>query len=69
MATKAKTKPNPFQVQKFLKGVDYPVRKKDLVKHAKSNGAPSEIVSLLNSMEDHEFKRPTDVTKGVSAAR
>lgn len=32
-------KVNPVQIQKDLKGIDYPVSKQDLIKHAQQQGA------------------------------
>lgn len=32
-------KVNPIQLQKHLKGVDYPATKEDLLQHAKDQGA------------------------------
>ena len=34
---------NPIQVQKYLKGVNYPVSKQDIVQTAKNEGAEKDI--------------------------
>lgn len=53
------------EVQKYLKGVDYPARKDDLVMTAKDNGAPDEVVSAIQSMPDEEYIGPQDVSKSM----
>ena len=58
-------KVNPIQLQKHLKGVDYPARKEDLIKHAKQNGADKDALSALEQMPDEEYETPTDVSKAI----
>lgn len=43
------------QIQVYLKGIDYPVDKKTLVQHAKSNGAPENVVSFLNRLPERRY--------------
>jgi hypothetical protein len=56
---------NPIQVQKFLKGVDYPVSKEDPFKQAEQNGADKNIRETLQHLPDQQFDSPTDVTKAL----
>ncbi len=59
-------KANPVEMQKHLKGVDYPAAKKDLIKHAKKQGADKEIISLLEKLpDDEEFDSPADLNKAI----
>ncbi|MBD2561319.1 DUF2795 domain-containing protein [Nostoc sp. UIC 10607] len=59
-------KANPVEIQKHLKGVDYPANKQDLIKHAKKQGADKGIISLLEKLpEDEEFESPTDLNKAI----
>ncbi|MBE8985995.1 DUF2795 domain-containing protein [Nostoc sp. LEGE 12450] len=59
-------KANPVEMQKHLKGVDYPAGKKDLIKHAKKQGADKEIISLLEKLpDDEEFNSPADLNKTI----
>lgn len=55
-----------LEVQKHLKGVDYPAHKRDLIKHARDQDAPEEVLSLLEAMADKEYDNPAEVTKEVS---
>lgn len=57
---------NPINLQKHLKGLDYPASKQDLVEHAKSKGADDEMLDLLEQLpDDEEFQTPTEVNQAV----
>jgi hypothetical protein len=64
----AVAKINPIQAQKHLKGVNYPVTKEDLVKHAKDSGADKELCAHLEKMPGDRFETPADVSKAIGAA-
>ncbi|HOS28952.1 MAG TPA: DUF2795 domain-containing protein [Desulfomonilia bacterium] len=51
------------ELEKYLKGVDYPASKSDLVSKAKANGAPSEVIDMINSLSQDQFNSPIDVSK------
>jgi hypothetical protein len=56
---------NPIELQKHLKGVDYPASRDDLVAAAESNGAPGEIVDALRSAGEDTFDSPTAVQSAL----
>ncbi|QBY10228.1 DUF2795 domain-containing protein [Deinococcus metallilatus] len=56
---------NPIQLQKHLKGVDYPASKQDLVKAAERNGADENVRSALDRLPDTEYNKPSDVSKAL----
>lgn len=56
---------NPIELQKSLKGVDYPASKDDVVNAARKNGADKEVMDALQGLEDQTFEKPTDVTKAL----
>ncbi|MFB2835549.1 DUF2795 domain-containing protein [Floridanema evergladense] len=58
-------KVNPVQIQKDLKGIDYPVSKQDLVKHAQKNGADENVCATLEKLPDREYETPTEVSKAI----
>jgi predicted outer membrane protein len=63
---------NPVQIQKFLKGVDYPASKAELIENAKKMGADENILASLEQLPDEEFQTPADVSevfKGPSEDR
>ena len=58
-------KVNPIQLQKHLKGVDYPASKEQLIQHAQKQGADDTALSVLNQLPDEEYESPTDVSEAV----
>lgn len=56
---------NPIQLQKFLKGMVYPAAKRDLVEHAKGQGADENALSALERLPDERYETPADVSKAV----
>lgn len=56
---------NPIQVQKYLKGVDYPATKAELFDLAEQNGADESIKSILNQIPDREYTKPSDVSREI----
>jgi hypothetical protein len=58
-------KVNPIQLQKYLKGVDYPASKQDLIKHAEQAGADENIRSTLEQLPDEQYQTPADVSEAV----
>ena len=49
------------EVQKALKGVDYPAGRDDLARAAEGNGADSELVSALRDLDKESFDGPNAV--------
>ena len=58
-------KVNPIQVEKSLKGLDYPVNKKDLIKYAQQHGADQNMLAALSRLPDQTYNRPVDVSKAI----
>lgn len=58
-------KVNPIQLQKHLKGMDYPASKQDLIKHAEQQGADDNVRSTLEQLPDEQYETPADVSKAV----
>lgn len=59
---------SPANVQRYLAGVSYPASRDDLIEHARQNGAPQEIMKLVEGMPDQEFGGPQDVQKAYGEA-
>jgi len=55
-------------VQKALKGADYPASREDLVSLAERNGADAEVVDALRDADAGSFDSPADVMKAVSGS-
>lgn len=58
-------KVNPIELQKHLKGLEYPASKDDVISHAEKNGIDKEVKSILEQLPDEEFETPTDISKAV----
>ncbi len=56
-------------VEKYLKGVDFPARKQDLVEQAKKNGAPQEVQQEIQRLPNQEFQGPQEVVKAYGNLR
>jgi Protein of unknown function (DUF2795) len=55
-------------VQKALKGVDYPASKQELADHADRNGADRELVEALRGMNKDSFDGPNAVMKELKGS-
>ena len=53
---------SPIEIQKALKGMDYPATKEQILEHAK--GGDKEVLDALQKIDDREYEGPS----GVSAA-
>jgi hypothetical protein len=56
---------SPAEVEKSLKGINYPAKKEDLIKHAQQQGANQDVMGVLKEMRDQEFNSPIDVSKAI----
>ncbi len=56
---------NPVEVQKHLKGVDYPASGDELASTAEGNDAPGDLVEQLRDQGDEEFSGPDQVTAAL----
>ena len=56
------------EVQKALKGVDYPASRDDLAAHAERNGADRELVDALRNMSKRSFEGPNAVMKELKGS-
>lgn len=54
---------NPIQIQKYLKGVDYPTNKAALLENAKKLGADENICASLEQLPDEDFQTPAEVSQ------
>jgi hypothetical protein len=59
---------SPIQLQKYLGGVDYPASKDDLIRRAREQDAPDDVVETLRSLPMDEFNSPNDVSEAFGKA-
>lgn len=58
-------KNNSIQVEKFLKGLDYPVQTQELVKYAQQHGADEQTIAMLKQLPNRSFDGPASVSKAI----
>jgi hypothetical protein len=56
------------EVQKALKGADYPATRDDLVRTAESNGASGDVVDALREAGAERFDGPDQVMKAMKGS-
>lgn len=65
MSDKKNTDLSPAEVQEHLEGVDYPVEKQDLIRHAQDQNAPEEVMKVLRRIPEQQYDSPVDVSKAL----
>lgn len=53
----------PAQVGPFIKDINYPVNKKDVIQHAKNKNADEEIIETLKNLPNQKFNSPQELKK------
>ncbi|MES2353003.1 MAG: DUF2795 domain-containing protein [Pseudomonadota bacterium] len=56
---------NPIQIQKFLKGIDYPASKETLIENAKKLGADENVCQSLEELPQKKYDAPVDVSEAL----
>jgi hypothetical protein len=56
---------SPIDLQKALKGADYPASRDDLVSLARNNGADDTLVEKIAQVGQKDFDGPNEVQKAV----
>ena len=52
-----------------LKGIEFPCSRKDLVAHARKNGADEPIMKVLEGFPEREYATMAEVMEGFGEAR
>ena len=60
---------SPASMEKYLKGINFPVNKQKLVEQAKTNGAPNEVINTIQRLPEEKFNSSADVTKAYGQMR
>jgi hypothetical protein len=55
------------QIMKYLKGVNFPINKQNLITALKNNNAPQEILSALDKLPDANYNSPQDLVKALKS--
>jgi hypothetical protein len=56
-------------VERYISGIDFPCNKDDLIQHAEEQGAPDEVLNLMEQFPEQEYGSAIDVSRGVSNAK
>ena len=59
---------DPIEMQKHLKGMDYPASRDDLVAKAEENGADASLLAQLRGTGNQQFTGPDDVMKALGGS-
>jgi hypothetical protein len=61
------TATNPASVKKYLKGMEYPAYKEDLIEYAQEQNAEDDIIELLEQLSDEaEYNSPAEVNLALN---
>jgi hypothetical protein len=55
-------------LSRYLKGVDFPASREDLIRQAIQNNAGEELIDTLELLEDREYHSMADVEKALGKA-
>lgn len=55
---------SPVNVTHFLKGMNFPAKREDLLRHAKQTHAEQEVLREIEKMPDQDHGTMADVMKG-----
>jgi len=50
----------------YMKGVNFPASKQQIIQMAKSNGAPENVISFMNRIPEKQYTRVTEVEEEFS---
>lgn len=56
---------SPSNIAHYLKGIDFPATKQELMDYAEDNNAPEEVLEVLQQMPDQEYYSMSDLMLGV----
>lgn len=56
-------------VERAIRGIDFPADRNDLVHQAESNKAHTDIIDILKNLPGNKFNSPIDVSKAFGKER
>jgi len=59
---------SPANVNFYLKGMDFPAGREDLVRQAQQNDAPPEVLDVIKRMPDRRFQNMANVMEAYGEA-
>ena len=57
----------PANIMKHMKGIHFPISKKEIVEHVKKGPGPDtgEVVSVVEGIDDKTYNSPAEIMKAV----
>jgi hypothetical protein len=49
------------QIQVYLKGMDYPANREEIIQRAEENNAPENVMKFLRQLPERQYERPNHV--------
>jgi Protein of unknown function (DUF2795) len=68
-ATTSGRRISPISLQKHLKGTNYPASKEDLVRRARSNDAPDDVMQQIQQLPQNTYGSPADVMRAFGQSK
>lgn len=53
----------PAQIGPFIKDINFPVNKKEIIQHAKNSNADQEVIDTLNNLPNQKFNSSQKLKK------
>ncbi len=57
----------PEEIMKYIKGINFPTNKQNIVNTLKSNNAPQQLVSAADRLPDKTYNSPQDFVNDVKS--
>lgn len=54
-------------IEKYLRDVNFPANKRDIVEQARRQNAPEDVVRALDKLPDQKFNSSMDVSRGMGS--
>jgi len=61
----AEERASTVQIEVFMKGIELPAGKDDLINHAKKNNAPDNVIAVLSRLPEKDYRSATDISHEV----
>ncbi len=57
---------SPSNIAHYLKGIDFPANKQDLIDFAEDSNAPDKVLDVLEDLPDQQYTSIADLIQGVA---
>ncbi len=58
---------SPAAVARYLRGIEFPTTKGNLIAHARQQQAPDDVLSMLDRFEEREYNSAAEIAKEVGS--